>query len=156
MEPAEHNRERKPEVLKMFLTKYRPSGTFDSIFDDWFPAFKGWNRESADGEAFRLPVTNVNETDEDFRLTMEMPGVEKKDVRVEIENDQIIVTGEKTEKTETEGLLRREIRSEKFRRSFLLDSAIDRDKVKAKLENGVLKVTLPKKAESVGRKVNID
>ena len=140
----------------MFLTKYRPSRTFDSVFDDLFPVFKGWTRESTDGEALRLPVTNVNETDKDFLLTMEMPGVDKKDVRVEIENDQIIVTGEKTEKTETEGLLRREIRSEKFRRSFVLDSAIDRDNIKAKLENGVLKVTLPKKAESVGRKIDID
>ena len=98
----------------------------------------------------------MDPAEKEFLLTMEMPGVDKKDVRVEIENDQIIVTGEKTEKTETEGLLRREIRSEKFRRSFVLDSAIDRDTIKARLENGMLKVTLPKKAESVGRKIDID
>jgi HSP20 family protein len=126
------------------------------VFDDLFPAFKGCASESGEKEGFRLPVTNVHETEKEWLLTMEMPGVDKKDVHVEIENDQIIVTGEKAEKTETEGLLRREIRSEKFRRSFLLDSSIDRDNIKAKLENGVLKVTLSKKAESVGRKINID
>ena len=140
----------------MFLTKYRPNRTMDSVFDDLFPVFKGRARENGEKEGFRLPVTNVHETEKEFLLTMEMPGVDKKDVRVEIENDQIIVTGEKTEKTETEGLLRREIRSEKFRRSFVLDSAIDRDTIKAKLDNGMLKVTLPKKAESVGRKIDID
>ncbi len=140
----------------MFLTKYRPNRTIDSVFDDLFPAFKGFAGENGEREGFRLPVTNVHETEKEFLLTMEMPGVDKKDVRVEIENDQIIVTGEKTEKTETEGLLRREIRSEKFRRSFVLDSAIDRDTIKARLENGMLKVTLPKKAESVGRKIDID
>jgi len=140
----------------MFLTKYRPNRSIDSVFEDLFPVFNGCARESGEKEGFRLPVTNVHETEKEFLLTMEMPGVDKKDVRVEIENDQIIVTGEKTEKTETEGLLRREIRSEKFRRSFVLDSAIDRDTIKARLENGILQVTLPKKAESVGRKIDID
>ena len=140
----------------MFLTKYRPNRSIDSVFDDLFPAFNGCVRESGEKDGFRLPVTNVHETEKEFLLTMEMPGVDKKDVHVEVENDQIIITGEKAEKTETEGLLRREIRSEKFRRSFVLDSAIDRDTIKAKLDNGMLKVTLPKKAESVGRKIDID
>jgi HSP20 family protein len=140
----------------MFLTKCRPSRPIDSVFDDLFPVFKGSARDYGEKEGFRLPVTNVNETEKDFLLTMEMPGVDKKDVSVEIENDQIVITGEKIEKTEAEGLLRREIRSEKFRRSFLLDSTIDRDEIKGKLDNGVLKVTLSKKAESVGRKINID
>lgn len=140
----------------MFLTKYRPRTELDSLFDGFFPVYKGFGGSERESETFRMPMTNVNETDKAFVLTMEMPGVEKKNIDVAVEDDRIVVTGEKTEKVETEGLLRREIRSEKFRRSFQIDSTIDRDQIKAKLESGVLKVTLPKKAETVGRKVNID
>ena len=137
----------------MFLTKYRPS-TVDSLFDGLFPLVNTWS-ETDPEDRVRLPMTNVNETDTAYVLTMEMPGVEKKNVDVAIEKDHIVITGEKTEKTENEGLLRSEIRSEKFRRSFLLDANINREKIEAKLENGILKVTLPKKAESVGRKIDV-
>jgi HSP20 family protein len=138
----------------MFLTRFRPN-TLDSLLGDFFPAYKG-DGEGQTRERFRLPVTNVNETDKEFVLTMEMPGVEKKDIDVVTENDQITIMGEKTEKIQTEGLLRREIRSDKFRRSFLLDSNIDGENIKAKLEKGVLIVTIPKKKENVGRKIAVD
>ena len=142
----------------MFLTKYRPNHVNSCLDPDFFsPLLRQWfEPESRGDEAARLPMTNVHETDKDFVLTMEMPGVEKKNVTVNIEDDQIVVTGEKTEKTETEGMLRREIRSEKFRRSFRLGKSIDNDNIKAKLENGVLEVTLPKRAESVGREISVD
>jgi HSP20 family protein len=142
----------------MFLTKYRPSTSLESLFDtDFFPIFgKCMDSNAEKKESFRLPRTNINESETEFALTMEMPGVKKDDVDVSIEKDQIIITGGLTEKVETEGLRRGEIRSESFRRSFMLDSTIDRDTVKARLENGILKVTLPKKAESVGRKIDVD
>lgn len=140
----------------MFLTKYRPSNDIDSFFGrGFFPVHK-WFDGDENREFFRTPKTNIHETDEAYVLTMEMPGVEKKNVSVSIENDQVVITGEKTEKTEEKGLLRREIRSAKFRRSFTLDATIDGDSVKAKLDNGVLKVTLAKKAESVGRDITVD
>ncbi|MDH3215958.1 MAG: Hsp20/alpha crystallin family protein [Candidatus Krumholzibacteria bacterium] len=140
----------------MFLTRYRPSTSLDTIFDEFFPVYKKWPKEDEESDAFRLPMTNVNETDKEFVLTMEMPGVGKKNVNVAIEDNHIVITGEKIEKTESEGLLRREIRSETFRRSFLLDSNVDRENIKAKLDNGILKVTLPKRAESVGRRIDVD
>lgn len=142
----------------MFLTKYTPKTELESLFDrEFFPMMRGWfEGDAADKEFFRLPKTNIHETNNEFVLTVEMPGVERKNVSVSVENGQIVITGEKTEKTEEEGLLRREIRSEKFHRSFTLDAAIDRENIKAKLDNGILRVTLPKKAESVGRKIAID
>jgi HSP20 family protein len=67
-----------------------------------------------------------------------------------------VVTAERSEKVESEeGLLRREIRSEKFRRSFTIGQAVDREGIKAKLENGILKVSLPKKAQASGRKIDV-
>ena len=138
----------------MFLTKYRANDL--SYYADFFPMFKWFDDSEKNRDSFRVPRTNINETDKAYVLTMEMPGIDKKEVNVAVENDHVIVTAERTEKYESEGLLRREIRSEKFRRSFRVDATIDADGVKAKLENGILKVTLPKKADSVGRKIAVD
>ena len=138
----------------MFLTKYRAKDL--SCDTDFFPMFKWFDDSEKNHDFFRVPRTNVNETDKAYILTMEMPGIAKKEVNVAVENDHVVVTAERTEKYESEGLLRREIRSEKFQRSFRVDATIDADGVKAKLENGILKVTLPKKADSVGRKITVD
>lgn len=140
----------------MFLTKYNPNRQFSSLFDsEFFPTItKDFDGEK--GESFRQPLTNVSESDKEFVLTMEMPGVAKDDVNVALENDTIIVTAAKSEETDDKGLLRREIRSAKFRRSFTLGRAIDREGIKARLENGILFVSLPKLAEAAGRKINID
>lgn len=138
----------------MFLTKYRAKDL--SCDADFFPMFKWFDDSENNRDFFRVPKTNVNETDKTYVLTMEMPGINKKEVNVAVENDHVVVTAERTEKYESEGLLRREIRSEKFQRSFRVDATVDADGVKAKLENGILTVTLPKKADSVGRKITVD
>ncbi len=149
----------KPEVIDMFPTKYVPKTTFDTLFDSLdrgvFPMLRPWCRVDGD-EGFRMPLVNINEAEKEFVVTMELPGVQKKDIDVSIDGDQLVVTAERSEKVESdEGLLRREIRSEKFRRSFTLGQTVDRESIKAKLENGILKVTLLKKAESVGRKIDV-
>ena len=141
----------------MFMTKYRPHRGHDSFFD--FPFFGRYATEGGKDEKFyRTPLTNIEETDGGYLLTMEVPGLEKADVNVSIENDQLTITAEKKEeeKTESKGLLRREIRSSRFSRSFTIGDGIDRDSIKAKLDNGVLKVTLQKTEKQVGRKVDVD
>ncbi len=143
---------------KMFLTKWTPRQRTDSLWDyfdrDFFPVRRFFFDE--DKESVRLPLANINETDKSYVVTLEMPGVTKKDVKVSIEGDTLTVSGERVEKLEDKGLLRKEIREEKFSRSFNLDNSIDRDQIKAKMDNGVLTVTLPKKEEEVGRNVSID
>jgi HSP20 family protein len=137
----------------MFLTKYNPATALDTIWDafdrDFFRFFDGADEE------FRLPSTNINEKEKEYVITMEMPGVSKKNVDVSLDGDSLVVTAKKVDKIESEGLIRKEIRAEKFRRSFQLGSNIDREKIKAKMENGVLKLTLPKTEGSVGRKIEI-
>lgn len=143
----------------MFPTKYNPKSGFDNLFEafdrELLPALRPWFRVD-DNEGFRMPLVNINETDKEYVVSMELPGVQKKDLDVAIDGDQLVVTAERSEKVESEeGLLRCEIRSEKFRRSFTLGQTVDRENIKAKLENGMLKVTLPKKSDSVGRKIDV-
>ena len=131
---------------------------FDNMHHGLFPFFNGFVRDEAEmnaKESSRLPRTDIEETDENFVFSMEMPGLAKKDVEVSIEKDVLLIKGERTEKAEEKNLLRREIRSTKFERSFKIGDTVEQDKIKAKMDNGLLTVTLPKKPEKVGRKVDV-
>jgi HSP20 family protein len=147
----------------MKLVKYhRPFGAFDGLFEGLnsglFPAFPRMYGEdvASDSPPQRLPRTNIEETEKEFVFTMEMPGLTKKDVEVSVENETLTVSGEKkVEKEEKKGWLRREIRSMRFERSFSLGNEVDLEKITAKMEDGVLFITLPKKTEKVGRKVDV-
>jgi len=146
----------------MNLVKFNTINPIDRLFDElnrgFFSPFHGFkNGESglAETEALRLPRTNIQENEKEFEFSMEMPGLTKKDVEVTLENDVLTVKGGLTEKKEEKNLLRREIRSTKFERSFRIGEGIEQDQIKAKMDNGVLTLTLPKKPEKVGRKVDV-
>ncbi|MDH5627257.1 MAG: Hsp20/alpha crystallin family protein [Candidatus Krumholzibacteria bacterium] len=137
-----------------------PATPIDRLFDrlNWgFPLERVFGDAESTEEGWasiRLPRTNIAELDDAFVFSMEMPGLDKQDVSVNIEGDTLIVRGEKSEQHEEKGLIRREYRSTKFERSFNVNG-INRDAVKAKMENGILSVTLPKAPDKVGKKVEI-
>ncbi len=142
----------------MFLTKWTPRRTLDTLWDafdrDFLPVPRWFFEDQK--ENIRLPRTNISEEDQAYVLTMEMPGLSKKDIDVSIEDDTLTVTGERVEKSEEKGQLRKEFQAQKFCRSFSLNGSVDREKVNAKMDNGVLVITLPKKAELAGRKIAVD
>jgi len=85
-----------------------------------------------------------------------MPGLSREQVEVNIEGDTLVVKGGVTEQSENQkGLLRSEFRATRFERTFTIGEQIDRDQVKAKMQDGILTITLPKTPEKVGRKVEI-
>jgi HSP20 family protein len=146
----------------MKITKYvAPVSPFDAVIDrlGWgLPALDRLFNESNGGESWtsvRLPRTNVRETDDAFIFTMEMPGLGRENVEINLEGDTLVVKGEKSEQSEDKGLVRREYQSTRFERTFHVGDTIDRDKVKAKMTDGILTVTLPKTAERVGRKIDV-
>ncbi len=133
----------------------------DAIFDrlNW-PAlnrtFADFENGSAGTLATRMPRTNVQETDNAYLLTLEMPGLSREDVEVSYEKDTVVVKGEKqekSEKNEEKGVVRREYHT-RFERSFNVHG-IDAEQVSAKMENGILVVTLPKSRERLGRKIDV-
>jgi HSP20 family protein len=146
----------------MKITKYvAPVSPFDAVFDrlGWgLPTLDRLFSESNGGESWtsvRLPRTNVRETDDAFVFTMEMPGLGRENVEIDLEGDTLVVKGEKAEQSEDKGLVRREYQSTRFERTFRVGDGIDRDGVKAKMVDGILTVTLPKTPERVGRKIDI-
>ena len=133
----------------MTLVKWNPTRSlmtdFDRIFDSMFshdlPRFSSTNSWT--------PAIDVNETETKFFLSADMPGLDKKDVSVDIHDGVITIKGERgsEDKKSTDGYRIRERQLGSFNRSFRLPDNVNEDKVAAKVKNGVLTVTLPKTKE---------
>lgn len=107
----------------------------------------------------KQPMADVAETDDEFRVTAEFPGLEEKDVEVTLSEGVLTIKGEKEEKKEAKkkDYHVSERRFGMFQRSFSLPPSVDADKVQATMKNGVLSVVLPKaaKAKKAAKKVKI-
>lgn len=103
-----------------------------------------------------VPNTDIYETDDALTVVMEIPGVEKKDVDVNLENDVLRVEG-RLDFGKYEGLepLYTEYNVGHFARAFTLSSKIDQQQISAKVEDGVLTLTLKKAREAVPRRISI-
>jgi len=108
-----------------------------------------------------IPSVNIKEEEDKFLITLAVPGVKKEDIKLNIENGMIIVSSEKKEekKDKKKGKYSRyEYNFSSFSRSFSLPENADADNIKAKYENGELKIELQKKekALSVGKEIKIE
>ncbi|QIR35569.1 Hsp20/alpha crystallin family protein [Tolypothrix sp. PCC 7910] len=101
-----------------------------------------------------VPAAEIEETDDTIRLKLEIPGLEAKDINVEVTTDSVSISGERKSETKTEenGVARSEFRYGKFQRVIPLPSQIQHEKVEAEYKDGILKLTLPK-AEADKQKV---
>ncbi len=108
-------------------------------------------------EGVWLPAVDIRETDDALIVAAELPGIERKDVKVDIKDGVLTISGERKYEKEAdeENVHRMERVYGRFSRSFSLPSNVDVDKVEAKLENGVLTVRLPKKETARARSVEI-
>jgi HSP20 family protein len=108
---------------------------------DFNGGFPNWNLSS------RLPEVNIRETEKDFRMEMAVPGMQKKDFQIHVENNVLTISSEKQEESteKKENYTRREFSYNSFSRSFNLPDNCLADKIDARYENGLLMITLPKK-----------
>lgn len=104
---------------------------------------------------FVAPDVNIYETEENFVLEAEMPGVTKKGLEITLEGNTLTFVGRRAEEPRVGNLLYRESRATDYRRVFELDPAIDAEKIAAAMEQGVLTLTLPKCARVKPRKIEI-
>ena|SRR6187399_2891380 len=98
------------------------------------------------------PSVNITETDTAYMMHLAAPGLNKKDFNIRVENDNLVISAEKKEEMEESKpgrFTRREFNYGAFRRSFHLDEKINRDGITATYEDGVLKITLPKKEVTI-------
>lgn len=107
-----------------------------------------------------LPAVNVEETKDEMILSAELPGMTREDISIDIENNVLTISGEKTEER-TEGDEERryhlwERRYGTFQRSFTLPRTVKADEIRAAFDNGILRVRMPKVAEAKGRKIEVE
>jgi HSP20 family protein len=113
-----------------------------NLFDDeFFPVLT--NRTSS------MPAVNIKESDKDFVLELAVPGTDKKDLKIDINDDVVTISSEsRSEKEEdNDGYKRKEFSYASFCRSFYLPENVNRDKIQASYKDGILKVELPKHEE---------
>jgi HSP20 family protein len=105
---------------------------------------------------YYIPNTDIFETDDSLTLVMEMPGVERKDVDIKLENDVLRVEG-RIDFSKYEGLepVYTEYNVGPYARAFTLSNKIDQDEISAELDDGVLTLTLKKAKEAMPRRIGI-
>ncbi len=125
----------------------------DRLFDDFtrgFPVF-------GDGKAGLLPSMDVTETDKEIEITAELPGLEEKDVQINVADNLLTIRGEKKsekeEKDKNYRLIERSYGS--FERTLELPDGVNADAIKANIAKGVLKVTIPKPAPAQAKKIEV-
>ena len=104
-----------------------------------------------------MPEANVMETDHAIQIAIDLPGLKPEDVKVELHDRTLSISGEKKEEKEESGKTfhRVERRSGSFRRVFNLPVEVEEDKVDAHFADGVLNVTLPKSVQAAAKKIEI-
>ncbi len=100
---------------------------------------------------------NIEETKDAYKISVELPGMEKDDIDIEVKDNVLTISGEKKEERESEEgtFYRRERRFGKFSRSINLPNDINIDDISAEYKNGVLMLTLPKTEEAKPKKITV-
>lgn len=132
----------------MNLIRRTSNPLFPSLLDELFdsaPPFSGLSSRS------HVPSVNISETDTNFELALAAPGKTRKDFNVELDDHVLTVSSESKHEDEsmTDQYTRREFRYDNFQRSFSLPETVDTSGIKAKYDNGILTITLPKHEEAI-------
>jgi len=142
------------------LTRWEPFREFATLQDRMNRLFRESYNENQDQSLTTssfAPAVDVYEDEHNVTLKIEVPGIEEKDIDVRIENNTLTVHGErKIEKEEKEENYRRvERQYGSFTRTFNLPTTVDAEKVSANYDKGVLKISLPKKAEAKPKQIKV-
>ena len=130
-----------------------PQNTFPALFNDFFNRnMFDWGESNFSNTGTTIPAVNIRETNEAFEVEMAAPGMKKNDFKIELEGNLLTISSEtsnQTEEKEGDRYSRREFSYFSFQRSFTLaKDVLDAEKIKAKYENGILHLSIPKKEEA--------
>lgn len=143
------------------MTRYTPSRTLrdlqrevDGIFDRFFGRRSG---DEGSTSAVWAPQTDLTETDDAFRIRLDVPGMSKEDITINLQNSTLTVSGTRSSEETEEGeeYVRVERAFGNFHRTFTLPEAVDAENIQATYEDGVLTISIPKTEESTRRQIEI-
>lgn len=127
------------------------NGFFSDSFDRDVPLLSSSGKNELMNVSFKTPATDIYETEKEVIAKIEVPGVKKEDIKLEVKNGMLSLKAEhkleKEDKDEKKGFHRIERSYSGFARSFSLPSEVDETKVKAEYKDGILEVHMPKKGD---------
>lgn len=129
----------------------------DHFFDDLVPS--SWRKINGDlGLDAWSPSSDLSETEKEYKVVLDLPGMERKDINVNMQDNRLIISGErkKEEKEEGQDFIRKERYSGSFYRSFTLPGEIKESAIKAQFKEGVLTVTVPKSEVKKAKNIKIE
>ncbi|HKH60805.1 MAG TPA: Hsp20/alpha crystallin family protein [Flavitalea sp.] len=120
-----------------------------SVFEDFFKPWNEWFNGGSFGKALTVPSVNITENKDDYKVSVAAPGLKKSDFKIDVEGNMLTIGSQKEENKEEKDsrYTRKEYSYSSFNRSFALPEEVNREKIEATYEDGVLKVMLPKKEE---------
>ena len=138
------------------ITRYDPFNDLDDLFKGLFVRPMRFDLDVAPQMRMKIDVFKTEDT---YTVKAEIPGVSKDDIQVSIDGNEVTISGEikkESEEKKGEEVLRSERYYGKVSRSFTLPHDVDEAKVVAKYADGVLKLTLPMKSKSAGKKITVN
>jgi len=137
-----------------FRELYSLQNRMNRLFEEQY----GGGREDSLTTGAFLPPVDIYEDEHSVQLKLEVPGIDEKDLDVKVENNTLTISGErKFEKEEKEENFRRvERQYGSFTRSFTLPTTVDAEKISAHYDQGILKVSLAKKAEAKPKQIKVN
>jgi len=146
-------------MVKKDLANYDPLGRFFDIREDFDNVMRDFLRGFGGPVSSRevFPVADVKEDEDKYTVTVEVPGIDQKNLKIKMKDSSLLVEGEKKEESKEEGesYLRVERSYGNFRRVFNFDSQLDSEKVNAEFKDGILTVTLPKTEKEKPKEIDI-
>ncbi len=143
----------------MALIRWQPFQEMESLQRDMNRLFD--RLATADGESLRqsfVPAAEIHEASDAINLSLELPGMDAKDLDIQVTADAVSISGERKEQTKTEekGMTRTEFRYGRFQRVIPLPVRIQNTNVKANYKDGILNLTLPKAEEEKNKVVKVN
>lgn len=132
----------------------RRRNTLPSLVDEFF-GDDLFSRFFNENENVTVPSVNVKEGKEEYTIDVAAPGLDRKDFKIDLNNNVLEISSEKEVKEESDDdkIMRREFRYSSFKRSFTLPDTANTDKIKASYKDGILSISIPKKEEAKAKPI---
>ena len=128
----------------------RLSERMPTVFEDFFKPWNEWfDNGGLFGRTMNIPAVNITEQKNDYLVSLAVPGMKKEDFKIDVDGNMLTISSEKEETKEEKDkkFTRKEYNYSSFSRSFTLPDEVNQEKIDAKYEDGVLKISLPRKEE---------
>jgi len=134
-----------------FKSLIRKPDTISTLLNDFSEPWNDWFFNEKFSKALTLPSVNISEDDNSFNLKLAAPGLHKSDFKIDVAGDILTISAEKEDNKEEkdEKFTRKEYNFTSFSRSFTLPDNIEKEKISAGYENGILKLVIPKDGKVV-------